>query len=248
MNNPELARGGGPNWHDKMMDLARQPIPLCDVTAESFLGGHTFERFQLSDLVLQLLLDTSEFRERAMSYRNFSVAAGAWCLDYPRYGRTLGYNIKFDETDKVNIHAEDLVVEKAQDAGFRQVSVLCVIGPAQEDHASGKQTETLHPCGRCRGRLGLSSLVSDKTLIVTARPDFKVIQLAELSAIVAEHEEGDASGITTFPFETTPEILRPREWVDTGSAEPIRVEEIDSSDYDSTIGQFLIQRYVEANQ
>ena len=125
--------------HDLVMSIVERPVFLRDVVSESVLGGHTFGRLQLGDFVLQLLLETSEFRERAASYRDFGVAAGAWCLGGAgRYGRTLGYNVKLDGTDLVNIHAEDQVVAKAEQAGFDTISVLTIVGTTQVDHASGK--------------------------------------------------------------------------------------------------------------
>lgn len=245
----ETAGGQTKTAHELVMSIVERPVYLRDVVKESVLGGHTFERMQLGDFVLQLLLETSEFRERAASYRDFSVAAGAWCIGSGGlYGRTLGYNVKLDETDLVNIHAEDQVVAKAEQAGFGAISVLAIIGPPQEDHASGKLTETLHPCGRCRGRLGESPLVSKDTLIVTAQPDFTVIQFASLSAIIAAHQGEPNPGITTFTFPETPAILQPRdfpsEWeLASGRVEPRTVPEIDSRDFDSTIGMYLLQRY-----
>jgi len=245
MSSPEEVGGGVKSAHDVVMDIVRRPVHLRDVAAQSYLGGHTFERFQLGDFVLQLLHETSEFRDRAASYRNFGVAAGAWCKGVDqKYGRVLGYNVKVDDTDLVNIHAEDLVTTKAKDANFDQISVLAVIGPTQEDHASSKHTETLHPCGRCRGRLADSPLVRPDTLFVAARPDFTVIQFASLAAIQAVHDDGDDSGITTFRFPETPAILAPRSMPDdwTASRPMMRVEEIDSADYDETVGLYLLQR------
>lgn len=234
--------------HDQILKAVRQPVQNLDVEAQSVLGGHTFERFQLGDFVLQLLLATEEFRTRAMSYRGFNVGAGAWCLDYPRYGRVLGFNVKIDDTDQVNIHAEDLITAKAQDAGYKEISVLTVIGPTQPDHASGKETETLHPCGRCRNRLMESPLISDRTLFVTARPDFRVVQCANLPAIIALHDHGDEEGITTFRFDETPAILRPLQ-LSNESSMIHRIDheidsEIDNRDYDSSIGKFLLDRFV----
>lgn len=246
MTNPNAVGGGVRSPHDVVMGIIRRPVLLRDVATESYLGGHTFERLQMGDFVLQLLLETSELRDRAASYRDFKVAAGAWCKGPDRqYGRALGYNVKLDDTDAVNIHAEDLVTAKAEDVGFTAISVLAVIGPTQEDHASGRHTETLHPCGRCRGRLEDSPLINEKTLFVTARPDFTVIQFAGLSAIRAAHDTGDESGITTFRFSKTPEILKPLDMPDDWQAyrEPIEVPEIDSSDYDDTIGLYLSHRY-----
>lgn len=230
-----------------VLDAVSQPVPLHDSVVRNYFGNYSSANFQFGGAVLGLLLDTSEFRDRAQSYRNFNVAAGAWCMGPETFGRVLGYNIKADETDAVNIHAEDLVVEKAAAADFTSISVLTVIGPTQEDHASGKHTETLHPCGRCRGRLAASPLINEQTLVVTARPDFRVIQLASLAAIIAAHDSGDASGITTFRFDDTPAILQPRKW-EPGSGIPQAVEEIDSTDYDATVGLHLIRRFQELRQ
>jgi len=248
MSNPEEIGGGVREPHEVVMDMVRRPVLLRDVAAESYLGGHTLERMQLGDFVLQLLHETSEFRARAASYRRFDVAAGAWCKGAgSTYGRVLGYNVKLDGTDMVNIHAEDLVTTKALDAGFQSLSVLAVIGPTQEDHASGLHTETLHPCGRCRGRLLESPLVNEHTLFVTARPDFTVIQFASLTAISAMHDRGDGGEIVTFRFPETPEILKPRNMPDgwEWNRTPVQVEEIDSRDYDETVGLYLQQRYFE---
>jgi len=247
MPTPEYAQGGALTLHDQMMDAVRQPVRFCDVEASSWLGGHTFERFQLGDFVLQLLLETAEFRNRAMSYRNFNVAAGAWALSGRRYGRMLGYNVKIDDTDAVNIHAEDLVVQKAQDADLARIAVLTVIGPTQEDHASGARFRTLHPCGRCRGRLSDSPLLSNDTLVVTAVPDFTVIQCATLPEIIAAHEEGSDDKLMTFTFEKTPAVLEPRDWDALQSSTSWMVDDLDSSDYDSTVGNYLVQRYIQTN-
>jgi cytidine deaminase len=230
--------------HDKMMAEVRRPLQHADVYLESALGGHTFERFQLGDLVLQLLLDTSEARLRAMSYRDFNVAAGTWALKYPRYGRLLGFNVKMDETDAVNIHAEDVVTAKALDAGYNQISVLTVIGPTQEDHASGKHTDTLWPCGRCRGRLAESPLVNDETLIVSATPDFRTIAMGGLASVIALHDTGDDSGITTFRFPATPEVLKPRMY-ETGPNGMLAFPDTDATEYDESIGLHLLRRHAQ---
>jgi cytidine deaminase len=224
-----------------MLSLVRQPMEYRDAYLET-AGAVTFSYLQLGSTVLQLLLDTSEAREWAVSYRDFDVAAGAWAVDYPRYGRLLGFNVKVDETDAVNIHAEDIVTAKALDAGYKHISVLTVIGPTQEDHASGRHTETLWPCGRCRGRLADSPLVSDETLIVSATPDFRTIAMGSLASIIALHDADDNSGITTFTFPTTPAVLQPRVY-ETGPGGRLAFPDTDATDYNESIGLFLQQRY-----
>jgi cytidine deaminase len=243
MSNPELDRGGQLSAEEHILDGVSKPVPLQDAAFWPVGEGFTYEHFQLGPSVLQLLLDTSEFRERALSYRGFKVGAGAWCLAPGRRGRALGYNVKVDDTDAVNIHAEDLVTQKADEGEFEEIATLVVIGPTQEDHASGKFHETLHPCGRCRCRLDESRFISDRTLFVSARPDFKVIQFASLAAIRAAHDDSDDSGLTTFRFPETPAILQPRQWDVWQRERPaMRVQEIDSSDFDDTVGLYLLQR------
>lgn len=243
MSNPDGYRVGQSSAEQHILEGVTKPIPLEDAAFWPVGRGFTYEHFQLGSSVLQLLLDTSEFRERALSYRGFKVGAGAWCLAPNRRGRVLGYNVKVDDTDAVNIHAEDLVTQKAAEAEFKEIATLAIIGPTQEDHVSRTQQETLHPCGRCRGRLSESPFVTDKTLIVTARPDFKVIQFASLSAILAAHNNNDESGLTTFRFPETPAVLRPRSWDVWQRTSPVlHAEEIDSDDYDETIGLYLLQR------
>lgn len=244
MSEYEPGRAGESSMAKKILTSAATPVPLFDIETRSMLGGHTFERMQLDDSVLRLLIDTAEFRSRAMSYRDFNVAAGAWCLDPPKYGRVLGYNIKVDATDAVNIHAEDLVLQKAQASSYKDISVVSVVGQSQQDHKSGRDFPTLHPCGRCRERLTEATLISEKTLFVMAQPDFTVIQIATLPGIIAAHEAGDASGIATFDYPKTPAVFRPFE-VAGNRVRAITPEEIDTTDYDSTIGAYLLERYVE---
>lgn len=247
MSEPEQIGGGVRSAEDVVLDIVRHPVLFRDFALDSYTGAFTYERLQLGDCVLQLLLETSEFRSRAASYRSFDVAAGALCKgEGTRFGRVLGHNVKLDDTDYVNIHAEDLVTTKARDAELGDIAVLAVVGPVQEDHASGALMDTLHPCGRCRDRLLESPLVSDATLFVMARPDFTVIQLGSLTDIRGAHN-GGGNNLATFRYLNTPPILRPRtipdEW--NSRMEPVVVEEIDSQDYDLTVGHFLLQRYAQ---
>ncbi len=232
--------------HDNILEISRQPRPLWDVEYLSATGAFDFSRLQLADVVLSLLVQTAEFRKIAKSsYRNFHVSAGAMAIKGARIGRVLGYNIKLDETDLVNIHAEDLVLAKASDYGFDKISVLAVIGPTQEDHASGRHTPTLHPCGRCRERLRESPLISDDTLIVTAKPDFTAIELATLGDIEKVHETNDSSGIESYSFGATPQVFSPLPQPDEhGHIRPSE-HEVDDTDWQSTVGRFLTARYVE---
>lgn len=134
--------------NDKLENLLAESRAPRDAQVESI--NINFYRTQLADFALYLLLGTKEMQESAVSYRGFDVAAGMIAVKPgplgQSVGRFLGVNVKVDETDTINIHAEDMARQKARKAGFAAVSVVAVIGPTQEDHASGLHTSTLHPC------------------------------------------------------------------------------------------------------
>lgn len=227
--------------HDVLLQTMRLPEAYFDVQYTPHLAQLDFARLQLSDFVLQLLRNTAEFRSKALSYRGFKVAAGALGTAGNGMGRVLGFNVKFDETDRVNIHAEDLVAAKAEDAAFDAISVLSVIGPPQEDHASGRSMPTLHPCGRCRHRLSNNNLIQDDTLIVTATPDFTAIEMGTLADIKAAHDHPGENALQLFTYPKTPEVFSPITVDKRGFAVPV---EIDDSDWQATVGQFLMARYI----
>jgi cytidine deaminase len=201
---------GGMSAEAAIFREAQHPVPLYDIEHVSVLGGFDFDRLQLGDMVLNLFINTAEFRNRAQSYRGFGVGAGAWAVAAgQRFGRVLGYNIKIDETDAVNIHGEDLVVAKAEECGYDEISVLAVVAPTQEDHASGVCAPTLGPCGRCRPMLAKHRLITERTLLATATPDFKAIELTTLEGLQRRHDHDDSSDITTFLFDETPPVFGP---------------------------------------
>lgn len=205
-----------------------------------------FYRTQLADFVLHLLLATREYQDHAVSYRSFNVAAGVLALKpgplNATIGRSFGVNVKVDESDTINIHAEDTAVGKAEDGGYRAVSVLAVVGPTQEDHASGLHTRTLHPCGRCRGRLSDKSIVRPDTLFVSANEDFTVIDFSNLEGIKRLHDHRDESGVTTFELHDSHDLFTPL--VELEAKAP-HVEEVDDSEWQEKIGQYLLRRYVK---
>ena len=224
--------------HDSVFNALRRPERYFDMQYTPQYATMDFARLQLTDVVLNLLLNTAAFRPKARSYRDFKVAAGAFAIGEGTVGRVLGFNAKFDATDRVNIHAEDLVVAKAQEAGFDAISVLAVIGPTQEDHASGKSMPTLHPCGRCRDRLSDNDLMKNDTLVVMARPDFTAIEVGSMEQIRTAHSGGEQ--LQMFTYDTTPEVFIPPVPNERGFLEPI---EVDDTDWQSSMGSFLINRY-----
>lgn len=233
------------NVNDKLEKLLTEGRFPGDTTFESI--GIDYYRTQLGDFVLQLLMETKARQSSAVSYRSFNVAAGAYAHKHgPRgytIGRNIGVNVKVDGTDTINIHAEDVAVGKAKYQGFGDVSVLTVIGPTQEDHASSLHTSTLHPCGRCRGRLHNSDMIRGDTLVVTARDDFTAIDISDLDGLRHLHDDGDASGVISFELHRSQELFEPVQIPESGRIVLDDDLEVDSSEWDETVAAHLTARY-----
>jgi cytidine deaminase len=231
--------------NDKLERLLIEGRFPGDTSIDSISIG--YYRTQLADFVLHLLIETAARQPKAVSYRSFNVAAGAYALKPGPLGhiieRGMGVNVKVDDTDTINIHAEDLAVGKAAARGCDAVSVLTVIGPTQEDHVSGKHTSTLHPCGRCRGRLSNNALIRDDTLVVTAREDFSMIDVSDINGIKLLHDEGDDCGVRSFKLTQSQKLFTPVDVPETGVIVLGDKYEVDSSEWDETIGMYLLHRY-----
>jgi hypothetical protein len=223
--------------------LTRTPEPRDFATVTAFNSLHP-GRFQLPDHVLQLLIKTADFRKHAYSYRNFAVAAGAWAVRDLEYASLMGFNVKADETDRINIHAEDMVIGKSDYYQYRYIPSLAVVGQHQHDQISGRPTNTLHTCGSYRQKMISSPQVTYDTLFTFALPDFTTIEYTDLDGLIRYHEDGDDSGITTARFDATPAVFAP---LPSPSADGMyhlsEMEEVDDSDWQTAIVLPLMQRY-----
>lgn len=189
---------------------------------------YTTEHLLLSQTGANLLFALNrarQARELAISWRHFTVGATIMGLKaHPSQMRFMsGVNIKPEDGSVINIHAEQLALRKLKDEGFDMVSMVVVVGETQNDQQSGRTMNTLHPCGLCRTALLQSDIVDDKhTLIVSALPDFSVIEATDLAGLEAFHTTGDTRGIMRFDLEQDMELLTPH----TGN-EPIHLIETD---------------------
>lgn len=196
--------------------------------------------------ILFALNKARKAREMAVSYRNFNVGASIMGLrtEPSNVCFYTGVNIKPEENSVINIHAEQLALNKLKELGYDMVSMVVVVGETQPDQQSGKDMHTLHPCGLCRGVLLESDLIDpDLTLVVCALPDFKTIEIANLNALKNFHETGDDSGIARFTFDEDMEILSPPptgpvHLIDT--PESLREQRI----WDEVIGNALNERMI----
>lgn len=198
--------------------------------------------------ILFALNKAREARERAVSYRDFRVGASIMSLrtNPSNVCFYTGVNVKPEENSVINIHAEQLALNKLKEMGYDMVSMVVVVGETQPDQQSGKDMHTLHPCGLCRDKLLDSEYIDpDLTLIVCALPNFKTIEIASLNALKAFHETGDDSGLTRFTFDEDMEILSPPpegpvHLIDTPQS--LREQRI----WDEVIGTALNERMVQA--
>lgn len=227
--------------NEAALRIARIPVEECDSSYHTVLDISR-ERLMLDDSVRQLLIQTAIFRSKARSWRKFSVSAGVVGVNGTRVTRAFGYNIKLDETDTVNIHAEELALCKAVDMRIGKIAVIAVMGPVQNDTVSGRTMNTLLPCGqKCIPLLKDSPFVPDDTLIVTATPDFRNIELSTIGGIDQYRRTGNTTGIQSFNYPATPEVFggllaQPGEDGMNGFEDSV---EVDETDWGNTVGLYL---------
>lgn len=144
--------------------------------------------------LLSVLLKARHARRHAVSYRQFDVGAAAFTMRLTPSGSQIftGANFKPSPESPYNIHAEQLAVERARLLGYEAVSMIGVVGETQPDQQSGHEMNTLHPCGKCRSALGNSALINrDSTLIATASPDLRIIELSTVTKLNRYHDNAE---------------------------------------------------------
>lgn len=168
-----------------------------------------------------------EARELAVSYRDFNVGAAIVALGLggpASYQVLTGINIKPDETSELNGHAEQMAIYKANDRDFNAVSIVAVVGETQADKQSGNHMHTLHPCGLCRDFMGEHPMIDDEaTLIATALPSLRTIELSSLAGLRRYHDNPDkpADGIWRFELPAL-KLLEPFQLIDN---QPVTLED-----------------------
>ncbi len=149
--------------------------------------------------LLVVLLKARQARQHAVSYRKFDVGAAAYAMQYnpSQFQIFTGANFKPSPESDYNVHAEQLAVERAHQLGYQAISIIGVVGETQPDQQSGHEMNTLHPCGKCRFALGASALLSrTNTLIATASPDLRTIELSTVSKLNLYHDNAEFHHLT----------------------------------------------------
>ena len=195
--------------------------------------------------VLRALFAAREARELAVSWRDFKVGAAVVGMTFQPSGMRFMTcaNVKPDEDSTMNVHAEQVALQKARDRNFDAVSIVAVVGETQSDTQSGNEMHTLHPCGLCRAVMLKDALVDPKaSLIVSALPDFTKIELYNLDSLHAFHTTNDSTGIHKFElphlkmFEPAPTNVS--EYILEDTPESVHEERI----WNGTIGTYVANR------
>jgi cytidine deaminase len=183
----------------------------------------------------------------AISWRNFNVGAAVVGIN-PQYQFLTGVNVKPDEESSVNIHAEQLALQKARDRGFSAVRMIVVIGNVQADTQSGHEMHTLHPCGLCRQVIEEDPMIdNDVTLIASTTLDFRTLELYNLKSLKAFHESGSEEGIERFLFPDMPNLFAPVPQLQRGGAYDLAAHDTselraEEDIWDENVGLFLARR------
>lgn len=188
----------------------RNPYPAIDAEIDRFkmFADEAFPYRTAAANALWFLLKARESANTySASYRDFRVGATvvAYKTGDKDYAIFNGANVKVDETDLINVHAEDTAVGKAEDKGYDLIAFVGVVGHLQNDGASGRESHTLHPCARCRAKFASSPLITSKTLFMSANMDLTAVEVYTLAELKAFHDGGNESAITTI--HTEPEAM-----------------------------------------
>ncbi len=164
--------------------LAKEPVPIPGVLDEADL---TWSAINALYVVLRQAQSSSH---SAISWRNFPVGCAAIATNesHDRFDLVTGYNVKPTAYSGLNIHAEQMLVERARRYSLSRILALAVIGEPQQDTQSGRTAPTLHPCGLCRTHLAESGLMSSSTLIISSVPNFERAELYSFKELVEFHD------------------------------------------------------------
>lgn len=211
-----------------------------------------FLRSIIAPNVLAALHKARAARELAVSYRDFTVGAAIVALTSRNAGFQIlpGINAKPDEESSLNMHAEQLALRTAKSVGANLVSIVAVVGETQADQQSGHEMHTLHPCGKCRTKLADDPMVdNDATLIFSALPDLRTIEVSTIKGFQAYHneEDPDASGVTLFQLPDL-DLLKPFE--PPKDAEALVLEDTDRAIeedrlWTASIGQYVLNHQLQ---
>lgn len=195
----------------------------------------------VNNALIITLLGAEKARQHADSYRQFLVGAAAVAYFYgPRGRRSLnfmhGANVKpIQGSDVINVHAEQMVMAGIQASKAPgesvYVPVMAVVGDLQPDQQSGEETLTLHPCGVCRDAFHQPDTpVDERTVFVTANPDFTVVEWFSLAALAKVHNGDGHQGIGRARFDQRSPILTP---VDLTGRTSVSLSEFDTPEMDA---------------
>lgn len=186
-------------------------VPLQAVPLITGLEGSDPWIQQPND-ALVALMRASEARQRGESWRDYPVGAAAITLFDNHYERMIyhGANFKPRKTSGINTHAEEEILTGSKGT----VSVLAVVAETDYGDPDRLQTPTTVPCDyRCTPLLDKSERIEPRTLILSATPDFTVVQYYDIRSLVDAQNCKYPELLTTVRFET-PNMQDDQEWLE----------------------------------
>lgn len=162
---------------------------------------------QSNDVMRAIILGSKLARDRAVSWRGFTVGAiGVSLFETLENGdgisRTFfGANDKPDEFGPINIHAEQEVLERAEEHNI-QLSVLTVFGSEQPDDGTSVVFPALSPCSKiCLPLLQKSPVISrERSIISSVSHDRKKLVLYTLPDLEKAYETNSVNHMTVVEF------------------------------------------------
>ena len=133
----------------------------------------------------------------AISYRGFKVGCAVLAYSHKialatgvgvaGYKVFIGYNIKPQEGEGPNIHAEEIALFAAREEGYDTIIAITIVGETQADQQSGLITPNLHICGRCRLLLSSMPEVKNATIILLAHFNDGICEIMEFEELIIRH-------------------------------------------------------------
>jgi cytidine deaminase len=241
---PEIWLNPAPN-----LDLINSaPIPV-DIS-ESDLSWSA-----LNSLVFTIRqAETASFQ--ALSYRDFRVGAAATTFNSTtrNLGLVTGFNVKPSEENTINIHAEQMVIEKVRHHGLGQILALAVWGEPQIDDANAQESPTLHPCALCREMISEAPEITPSTAILSSNPGFTKVELYGPGELENYHSPentriicGVDESLITTNICSLKGSVKNLGWNQSPQPFNLSTEAMEDEGYEDAVTRLLLQKWTELN-
>lgn len=138
--------------------------------------------------------------EQADSWREYKVGSAilGYNFDDGILGITVGFNIKPQEGEGLNIHAEQMAVAKARLHRLTHIFGIAVWGDETDLDANPSHAPTLRPCKRCSGMFDECDAIKENTLILSGNKGLSTCEIYTKKQLVEHYEQG--TSISDIPL------------------------------------------------